>query len=483
LALTIDSPSADREAAPMVTQPPATQAADTAYAPAALREDFQLLRRAFEQSHPSLYRYRPKNEIDRIFDAAADRLDRPMDVVAFHRVVAPVIAAVRDGHTQVFLPESVDRSLRMSAPLPPFRFHVAGDRLFIARDLRPQVGGPGYAGLEVEAINGRAASDLIAELSAIQSGDGTIPSSRRAALRSLRFNRLYALTYGAARRYRLKLRGRRSIAVVGIPYDSLTRTLEARFPANASEPPAELAFRDGDAIAILTIRSFAGPADVAGMTPLSEFIPDAFRQITARAARALIIDVRGNGGGRDELGRILLAHLMDRPFEYYRGLFINGRDISFAAHVDRWPGPVPDTIAAPDPQGRLRLISHPNLGEHQPAEARFRGPVFILMDGESFSTTAEFLSLAHFHRRATFVGEESGGGYYGDTGGVVLTLTLPRTGMRIRLPMVRYELAVDAFSPPDRGVPPDYRIEPEIGDVPTGRDRAMEGAMSLARRH
>ncbi len=413
------------------------------HAAADLRADFELMRRAILQSHPGINRYRTTAEIDAIFATGYRHLRGPMTSVQFYRSVLPVIAAIRDGHTQVMLPASVERALRETSPLPPYRFHVARGKIYIAADLRAGADRRTTEGREVRAINGRPAARLIRDLVAAQSGDGTIPSSRIAALRTLRFNELIGLLYGSTPTYRLALAGRGApLEAAGEPLVVLQERLARHDLRESSHPPAELEFRDDGAIAMLSIRSFGGDADAAGTVSLARFIPDAFEQIRQRNSRSLIIDLRDNGGGRDELGRILLQHLLDRPFRYYRGLFLRGRNISFADHVDRWPGAVPDEVAMPDAQGRLRLTRHPNLGDHQPAANRFGGNVFILMNGRSFSTTAEFLSLVHFHRRATLIGEESGGGYYGDSGGVVLTLTLPHSGLRIRLPMVRYELAV-----------------------------------------
>lgn len=450
--------------------------------PAALRADLDLLHRAIAESHPGAYRYRSQAAIDAAFDRAARRLTEPMDAARFWRVIAPVIAALEDGHTRVDLPGAADAVLRERAPLLPMRFHVARGRLYIWGDLREARTSNGLAGREVLSIDGRAARTLIAEMSAALEGDGAIPSSRIAKLRTFRFNTLYSLLYGTRATYRIGVAGdRRPVDVAGRPLPALNQAWVTR-PGAPVAAPASFTLQDDGAVGTLTITNFSGQADAARTQRLDTFLAEAFTQMERRNTRALIIDLRGNGGGRDDLGMLLLSYLIDRPFTYYRGLYLNARDISFVTNVDRWPGPVPEDVAATDTQGRLHLISHPNLGEHQPAAHRFSGRVYILMDGGSFSTTAEFLSLARYHRLATFIGEEAGGGYYGNTSGPVIGLTLPNSRLRIQFPLVRYELAVEGFSPADRGVPPDHIIEPQIADLLAHRDRAMAFALSLARR-
>jgi len=40
-----------------------------------------------------------------------------------------------------------------------------------------------------------------------------------------------------------------------------------------------------------------------------------------------------------------------------------------------------------------------------------------LMNGGTFSTICEFLSMLPFHKRGALIGEEAAGGYYGCTAG------------------------------------------------------------------
>ena len=76
-------------------------------------------------------------------------------------------------------------------------------------------------------------------------------------------------------------------------------------------------------------------------------------------------------------------------------------------------------------RGTYDYLDHSNLGSHEPQGMSFGGPVVILQDGGSFSATSEFLSVVRHADRAVFVGEESGGGYYGNTSGLGTSVTLP----------------------------------------------------------
>jgi C-terminal processing protease CtpA/Prc len=198
-----------------------------------------------------------------------------------------------------------------------------------------------------------------------------------------------------------------------------------------------------------------------------------------KGTKTLVLDLRNNSGGEDELGKRLLSYLLDKPFTYYNDLLINARVFSFHKYA-KLPD-VPADMVERQPNGKYRLLKHPNLGIQQPSNPTFAGKVLILINGDCFSTTAEFLSQAHYHKRATFIGEESGGGYYGNTSGVVPALTLPSTKLIVYVPLVSYYLAVKSDQAAARGVLPDFPIRYTIEELLAGKDKELALALELAR--
>jgi hypothetical protein len=58
------------------------------------------------------------------------------------------------------------------------------------------------------------------------------------------------------------------------------------------------------------------------------------------------------------------------------------------------------------------------------------------------------------------------------------TLILPNTGIRVRIPLVRYSMAVSGY-PPDRGIIPDYPFSPTIQDLLSGKDVELDFVIDL----
>jgi len=216
-----------------------------------------------------------------------------------------------------------------------------------------------------------------------------------------------------------------------------------------------------------------------------DFAPDNRFYFTLRRetpSKALIIDLRNNGGGEDELGQLLLSYLIDQPFKYYDDLIINARSFDFSKYTGN-PVNVPEKMVEARADGKFHAVSHPNWGIKQPNQPTFSGKVYILINGGSFSTTSEFLSQAHFHKRATFIGQESAGGYYGNSSGMVPLVTLPNTKVQIRVPLVTYYMAVSGYKAAAHGVVPDINIDYTIEELLAGTDKEMDAALKLARKN
>jgi len=181
------------------------------------------------------------------------------------------------------------------------------------------------------------------------------------------------------------------------------------------------------------------------------FLDTSFTELMHKKIEKLIIDLRDNGGGDDTNGALLYSYLTAKPFPYYTSLNSNKKEVK----------------------------DHPNLTIQQPKENNFKGKVEFLISGKSFSGAAEFSSIAKSNSRGLFIGEETGGGYYGNTSGSKITLILPNSKIRVNIPLYKYVMAVKKSQYKDRGIIPDYTIVPTIQDFIQHKDVQMDLAIKL----
>jgi hypothetical protein len=436
--------------------------------PEKLREDFRILRGALEEGHPGIYRYTPKAELDQRFDQAEKALTRPMNVYEFYRVAAPTVAALKCGHTGVRVNPDLDKG----KPVLPLVVRLLDGKLYILRDLSSAKGT--LAGKEVRGINGVAADKIVHLMLAATPGDGDVETARMRRIGAnfakdlidlLGLESPYTVTYRDA-----KQAGENAITLDGVD--------AAKLQQPRPKDSAVLAFFDDGKIADLKIHRFGGSAN---KKELGAFIHDAFTEIAEKKSTALILDVRDNGGGADQLGKLLLSFLIDGPFHYYDDLVLNALEFSFRKYSPQNRA-LPADMFERQPNGKYRLVKHPNWGLQQPSKPTFTGKVYILINGNSFSTTSEFLSHVHARKRAKFIGEESGGGYYGNTSGPASLLVLPNTKLQAYVPLMTYYMAVRDYKAASHGVVPDYPVTYTIDELLAEKDKELALALELARK-
>lgn len=448
------------------------------------QEDFRIARQALEESQSGLYRYTKKPDLDRVFDEAEKSLDHPMDFYEFYRVMMPTIAAIKCGHTTIDLPPDV-REETERLPRLPFDVKVLDSKAYVFRDYAK---GGTFAGREIQAINDVPAAYIVSTMLAAVSKDGDIRSSRQREI-SNNFGENLITLLGLMAPYELVLKGPGSskpetVQVAGRKHEELLKLSKMLHPQDqASKDFADLKFLDDGKIAYMTYSAFGTNVDEG-----QAFMKRAFESIQSKGSRALILDVRENAGGEDELGELLFSYFVATPFRYYDDIIVNKWQGSFP-FTAKYTDPhrdlnIPEGVAELRPDGRshITVTSEPLLGLQQPSKPTFSGRLYVLINGGSFSTTAEFLSVLDSHHRATFIGEESGGGYYGNTSGSAARIVLPNTRMVLYIPVMDGYVAVSGSHDAAHGVIPDFLVKHTITDLEAGVDLDFELALDLARK-
>jgi C-terminal processing protease CtpA/Prc len=342
---------------------------------------------------------------------------------------------LRDGHSGVQMPNRTalaQAHLDAGGRLFPLTVHLAADGGLRVRDA-----GSGPHGIErgdrIVTINGRTAADVIAELLALNGGD-TLAFRRELVAR--RFQIYYWLRFGDTHDYALTIEPRngcpRKVALPGaivLP--------ESRPPAIQAADQFTHKILNGS-IGYLKAGTF-GPeyADA-----LAEFARRAFAAFKEARVRALIIDVRDNGGGDDPLWQ---QHLME---------YVTTRTYT---HVGRYTVRVNKDNADPgDVIGEVQRNENKRRFTPSPDNPlRFDGPVYLLAGPFTYSSAIQFLVAAQDFGVARIAGRETGG--LSCQTGQVKRMAMPRTGLQAVTPVI-------AFVRPsgrgcERGVVPDVVID------------------------
>jgi hypothetical protein len=457
------------------------------------RADFDLMRRILEEAHPGLYRYSTNAQMDVEFQTQRAKLSGSMTRLQFEVVVAQTLSSIRCGHTRMHWDPQMEAAIRESRTFP-LRVAFEGARLMVLLNqtaddstIRP--------GMELVSINGRAVGELVKLFWAVNYADGDIETARRHDI-AQDFAKDYWWLIGQSEDFTVTAiddaSGRTVVAHLKgvteaqrkVNHNPINHDMQAGLAKVRSESyeKVSLRFLKDPPIAVIRIPSFTGD-------DFPRWIDDSFRTLREKGTQSLIIDLRSNGGGEDSYGIMLVSCLTDKPFHYFDHVTVNTITWSFEDHWDAKPLSAEQrahikSCLIPNPAGGFFVSGELNegLGEKQPGKFPFLGQVFILIDGATFSTAADFCAVTHSLKRATFIGEETAGAYYGNNSGTEPTVTLTNSRARFGLPLIASWNAVSREDGKRRGTLPDHPAVSKTADLLRGVDTQLELALQLAQR-
>lgn len=454
------------------------------YSPEELKQDLSVLKNSLEEGHPGLYLFKSKVQIDSLFEVYSSSITRQVTNREFMIMLCKVIAQIGDGHLRVVPPKIKLDSLDEGETAIPFGAYYTDNKLYVQRNYST-LSDQDFLGAEIVAINGHSVTEFVAEFVSIFPSDGHNITRKYRMLSSSRYlTRYFFMLYGYTETYEVQYISQgdnvvKTSKLQGLIYDNLFELRKERYPLAESEKPAEFSIDKAKSTAYLRITTFDKGEFRSNKMDFEKFLEASFKEIELNNISNLILDVRNNGGGTDEYGKVLFSYFIDRDFNYYNSLRMNKVSYNFFQYTTRPDAKAPKGMLKANNLGTFDNIQHPNVGIQHPSLPTFTGNIYTLINGWCFSTTSEFLSLLQFHTKAIFIGEESGGNYYGNCSGPTPDLILPNSKIRVEIPLMNYRMAVKDYPYYDRGIIPTFTVLPTISDKVNNRDLELEFAQKL----
>jgi Peptidase family S41 len=406
------------------------------------------------------FAYTSEPAFDAACSVAREKLDAPMDVLGFYRIVGPLFASLRDGHAGVDVQPAFNCYRESGGLAFPLLLDLCENRMFVR--LQTLDGFP--KGTEILAVDGVASSQVT----------GEIVKFVGAQRRDLR----YAFASGRVQDVFWILKGeRRSFFVRAMLPDgtALSRPLpatsrsELRAAAARSEPegmPYAFSRLERGRIGYLDYRR------CQDYERFKRFLAEAFTSIKLRPIEGLIVDIRRNGGGSSSLNNELWAHVTERPFRQFGETLVRvsnrlKREYGMMRYLSAYP---PQAWFARD---HALLSLQTRMIRPRPNRLRYRGPVLLLIGTQTFSSALACAVAARDFGLATIIGQETGEPV--NTTGEVYSGRSPRLGIGFHFTTKFF------YGPKSRpnlqGVIPDVTVIPTEDDLRSGRDPVLEYAV------
>jgi hypothetical protein len=342
---------------------------------------------------------------------------------------------LRDAHGGIQMPdyrEALEAYLKAGGHVVPIEVRFAKDgslRVFTVASgvdaIKP--------GDLVLSINGHSADQMIAAMLPLTIGD--TPAFQRAFLER-RFAMLFRYSYGDTGQYDVGVRSTEMSCPVQVRVTGGTTLPEAL----QSQPNAQ------DLFDWRILSNDIGYLRVDGFDPdlkpaLDKLTQTAFAAFKEKAVRALIIDVRENGGGDDPLWQQdLVNHFTTKPYVQL------SHYVTRVTKNNASPGDVIGTVQSADYDKRFTPPTDDPI--------RFNGPVYILGGPYSYSATIQFMVAAQDFSLAKIAGEETAA--LSCQTGQVKHIDMPWTGLSATAPIIAYTRPSGKGC--ERGLIPDVPI-------------------------
>ncbi len=453
-----------------------------------LRADLAYVRRALEEAHPALYWYTPQDSLDQAFAQAEAALTHPMAEPEYWRLLQALVVRVRCGHTRVQHSAAYRAWFRRQPhAYLPFLVTVRHDRLFITQNLSTE---PALRpGTELMAIDGHPTAEVLPRLRSLLAGDGYGTRFADHTLEVGFFDEYYWNFYPARPVYPLLVADSTGRQQLLTPQPRPAAAKKPAPPAPTSTAAEELARRLAKRCAVRYPAELPGTAvlriaefNYDELEDYRKFHAELFAELKRRRIRRLVLDLRGNGGGNLEIAADLLKYLLKKDFYLTRSALAPVGLPSFMQAADS-TGPA--YFAAREvrqlPGGQWAKVSSSNGLQHPYRGHYFRGQVVVLVDEGSFSATSNLAASLRAQRRVVVLGQETGGGEAGCSGGTISELELPATHLVLSLP--HFRMLSDCRHPlPGRGVRPDVEVVPTPRQLATYQDALLPQLPALLRR-
>lgn len=449
-----------------------------------IHEDYTIFKDVLTSAHPSLYEYTSKSQWDSIFTRFEEQINQLENTDDLFKSISALADNARDGHLIIHHPK-----METVPPMFPLLLKIIDKKFYTDTD---DFGIP--VGSEIISVDGISSEKLLNRMLKYAPSDGYNVTRKYRQIES-EFGILLYYEFGAKSNYRVTYRTpddqTKTSEIQSQPFQSIgTRNANrnsyfsdyhnkpdkaAHFRNTIKQKQPFVYFVDSTNTAVLTVNSF-------GVDP-KEFkskLIGIFKEINKKKSAQLIIDVRQNNGGFRANAINLFSFITDDTFKQRTSESVVATTLPEKEYIIHTMSDYEQFLSnyfiqTEKTNGRLVLRMDRAEEMMKPYKKTFKGNIYVLTGGKTFSASSAFALNAKNDPQITLVGEETGGGYYFHTGQFPALYELPNSKIMLRISLVKINHYVqDKSVPKGTGVIPDVEVKLTRQNLIEGKDSQLD---------
>lgn len=463
--------------------------------PAQMEKDLSILRSAWENLHPGLYRYNTPKMIDQYFKEISNRCKRPLSEREFFILLSQLNIKVKCGHTFVsfYNQKKVIEDRLFSTSFFPLLFRVLDKELIVTHNLSndPSI----KVGDKIQKINGIAVKTIIDSLLTVSKADGEnglnkmldnisiYPpdiSPKKYTLFDIFFPLFFKSNINDSV-FQVSIENptkqRFEVNLVGLSKQDRERTYTERYGFLPAQEQSWNVRPINQNTVLFKLGDFA---IYNWKFDFKKYLDSVFTSFKTAGYTNLILDIRQNEGGAEVARDEVMSYLISKPipcFNQIRRLYKYLRiPDSLQTYLRTWD----KSFREPKDPALFSFTTDKLYQENKsltscdtliPKANGFKGNVYLITDVTNSSATFLMADIVKKYKLATVVGEMTGGSQQGINGGQFFFLYLPNSNIEMDLPLV-FQTSIQKS--PDVGIKPDYEVKTTYSDIAKGADPQVQ---------
>lgn len=367
--------------------------------------DLDALYAVIYEVHPNMFTVITQEAFEANLAEAKGAVKDSMTVEEFFPIVAPLVSSLNDGHTNI---QPSGQIMKQNPLIFPFNLNVdSKDSTAVVRNAFLN---DVPIGAKVLSVNGISMNEIVRNLATYVSAEGF---GYKAVLLRGNFWLYYYFFDHTSKEFEIAYEHNGKSYKETVSAVSLGNLIEEAKKHKQSKPQTgtkalSLSVDEKRHTAVIDFRSFTSDFDY-----VHHFLDSTFTVLKEENIHNLIIDIRNNEGGNSHTGDMFFQYISHTPFKQFGKTIIK---VNETIKAQRGYQDVEDGITVWDDNTLIELSDNP---------LRFKGDVYLLTSGSTFSSATNFAWAFQHFDMGTIIGEETGG--YIVAFGDVISYRLPNT--------------------------------------------------------